>query len=340
MIKKFENYVLDGRYHFQNYEKADQGRARYVFVVDDILDDTESFWMSIHELSKDESLPVKVLGGGTNVLIAGDYFEGIVVKVDYPDASCAIEGDTVVSMSGVPLDAVVNKVAEHGFDMSILAGIPGTIGGAVYGNAGSSTWNRNIGEITQVVRIFNIESGEFSELNVSGDDSFFSWRSNRLKEQNHGISKYLIRSVVLIPPRGETHDVRQKIQERYVARHITDVEGVGTAGSFFASAILPVHLQSLLKEKTLVRDLIAQCPVLDSPDKTLSTVDVNGAHFTPKMAFLKTDARTTDADIAKLLDITLQSMQAAYGFVPTKEVDILGKTGSYTLDDFITTQSD
>jgi UDP-N-acetylenolpyruvoylglucosamine reductase len=334
-MQKFENARLAGNIHFQNFIKAQIGSATWVYIVDSVEDDTIEFWQNIQTQAIRENLPIKILGGGTNLLISGDHFNGIIVKVDYPDADAEFSDKSIISLPGVSLDYLVNQAAEHGYDMSVLAGIPGTVGGAVYGNAGSSVWKRNIGEITRSIELFNLETGNLTTLNLEQDNSFFSWRSNRLKDNAKATTEWLIRRVELVPPRATTKEIKQKIQDRYKARQVSDEEGENTAGSFFASAILPPRLASVIKEKTLVRDLIANCPVIDQPDKKLPSLDINGATFTPRMAYLKTTATTTDHDIAKLLDIALRSLRATYDFIPYKEVDILGYCGSYTLEDFI-----
>lgn len=332
---EFENLELSKKSRFQNYEKAEVGKARYVYIIDSPEKDTLKFWNHVSRLANERLLPIKIIGGGTNLLISGDYFEGIVVKVDYQNSSAIINEEGITVMSGVSLDRLVNQAAEYGYDMSILAGIPGTVGGAVYGNAGSSVWKRNIGEITKRIEVYDLNKGEVVWLNLIDDQSFFSWRTNRLKEETTTTSKYFIRTIELLPPKGDVVTIKQKIKDRYKARCVTDQEGEGTAGSFFASAILPERLQSALKEKTLVRDLVVNCVVLGDMSKKLPDLNFNGACFTPTMAFLKTTPNTTDKDIAALLDITMKSLKAAYDFVPTKEVDLIGQNGSYSLEDFI-----
>ncbi len=330
-----ENTKLSKQDCFQNYEKAEIGTARYVYRIESEKDDTPEFWNYLSSFAEEKSLPIKILGSGTNLLITSDYFDGIIVKVDYTDAQATINETSIIVGAGASLDKLVNQVAEHGYDMSVLAGIPGTVGGAIYGNAGSSIWKRNIGEITKRIEFYDFHKHEMLWLDLDKDISFFSWRTNRLKEETKNHSKYFIRTVELVPPKDDVLVIKQKIQDRYRARLVSDTEGWGTAGSFFASALLPERLQSIIKEKTLVRDLVVNCPVLGDESKKLSDLNFNGAHFTPTMAFLKTTKETTDRDIAKLLDITVKSLKKAYDFVPTKEVDLIGEQGSYTLEEFI-----
>ncbi len=329
------NTKLSGNIHFSNYKKASVGSACLVYVIDNIEDDTLEFWQAIYQESKKESLPIKIIGAGTNLLISGDYFDGIVVKIDYPDADAIIDDEKIVSAPGVSLDHIVNQAAEYGYDMSVLAGIPGTVGGAVYGNAGSSVWKRNIGEITKSIEVFDFTNGTVKTLDLEHNESFFSWRSNRLKDETKASSRYLIRMIELLPPKGAPDKIKQKIQDRYAARKISDEEGGGTAGSFFASALLPERLQNIIKEKTLVRDLVVNCPVVGHPSQKLTDLNINGASFTPRMAFLRTTTTTTDRDVALLLNVTLRSLKFAYNFNPRMEVDIIGRKGSYTIEEFI-----
>jgi UDP-N-acetylmuramate dehydrogenase len=83
-------------------------------------------------------LPVYVLGGGSNLLISDDGVRGVVIRMPN-DARDRIEiiGETVTAPTGVPLAALVRDTVLAGLSgLEILAGIPGTVGGAVAMNAG------------------------------------------------------------------------------------------------------------------------------------------------------------------------------------------------------------
>ncbi len=86
--------------------------------------------------AKKDSIPVTVLGGGSNVLISDSGVEGLVIVTTGLNKR-HIRGILSVSQTGVSLDSLINFTIEHNLSgLEPFGGIPGTIGGAVKGNAG------------------------------------------------------------------------------------------------------------------------------------------------------------------------------------------------------------
>jgi UDP-N-acetylmuramate dehydrogenase len=83
-------------------------------------------------------LPVYLLGGGSNLLIADDGVRGVVIRVPaQAREEIVIDGETVVAPAGAALGTLVLKTVRAGLSgLEVLAGIPGTVGGAVVMNAG------------------------------------------------------------------------------------------------------------------------------------------------------------------------------------------------------------
>ncbi|MGD2108945.1 MAG: UDP-N-acetylmuramate dehydrogenase [Phycisphaerae bacterium] len=103
----------------------------------------------------DEGLELKVLGGGANVLIHDDGFDGVVVRLD-DDAFRSVErkGTTVEAGAGVDLMPFARHLSEQGLTgLERMAGIPGTIGGALRMNAGGR--HGEFGDIVRSVRLVN-----------------------------------------------------------------------------------------------------------------------------------------------------------------------------------------
>ena len=120
------------------------GRARYLFRPRDAADLASFMLRAGHE-----SLPVKVLGAGANVLIRDDGFDGVVVRLDQP-AFRRVErnGTTAKVGAGVDLMPMSRRFSRDGLSgLECMAGIPGTIGGAVRMNAGG-----RFGEFGRIVR--------------------------------------------------------------------------------------------------------------------------------------------------------------------------------------------
>ncbi|MHB8173902.1 MAG: UDP-N-acetylmuramate dehydrogenase, partial [Nitrospirota bacterium] len=128
-------------------------------------EDTEQLAMLV-KLAHSEGLPVFILGNGTNLLVRDGGIEGLVVnlcKLDW----IKIEGRDkeqaeVSSGAGTPLPRLANFCAEEGLSgLEFAAGIPGTVGGAVYMNAGA--YGYEIKDVLYKIRLIK-EDGEISGM--------------------------------------------------------------------------------------------------------------------------------------------------------------------------------
>ena len=89
-------------------------------------------------LCKEQAVRYYLLGNGSNILFADEGFSGVVIDVSALDAEIAV-GDTVLTAgAGVRLAALCKAALMHGLSgLEFAYGIPGTVGGAVYMNAGA-----------------------------------------------------------------------------------------------------------------------------------------------------------------------------------------------------------
>jgi UDP-N-acetylmuramate dehydrogenase len=116
-----------------------------------------------------------VLGGGSNLLVSDAGFKGLVIKNESGDA--LVSGNDITCQSGVLLKDVVNRACIQGLSgLEFAAGIPGTVGGAIRGNAGA--FGKSIGDrLTKAVVL--TPAGDIKE--VSADYFRFAYRESRLK---------------------------------------------------------------------------------------------------------------------------------------------------------------
>ncbi len=95
--------------------------------------------LTVLKRAREASIPFKVLGGGSNILVRDDGVDALVIHLESPFFSDVTVADNVVSAgAAVPLTALISQTARAGLaGLEILTGIPGTVGGALCGNAGS-----------------------------------------------------------------------------------------------------------------------------------------------------------------------------------------------------------
>ena len=127
----------------------------------------------------EQDVRLRVIGGGSNILIPDDGFSGMVVSLD---AACfcqiEVDGNRIHAGAGAKLAHLLSIAAKNGLSgVEQLAGIAGSVGGAVRTNAG--THSGDIGQVTKSVHVINSD-GEVSEK--SGDDLRFSYRQSNLDD--------------------------------------------------------------------------------------------------------------------------------------------------------------
>ena len=120
---------------------------------------------------REEEVPVRVLGQGSNLLVRDEGVAGMVVRLSEPAfAPITVEGQTITAGGGAKLGRVVTAAVREGLaGLEFLVAIPGTLGGALHGNAG--THGGDIGQWTcQAVR---------SSCSATGKAASTSWSSSR-----------------------------------------------------------------------------------------------------------------------------------------------------------------
>jgi UDP-N-acetylmuramate dehydrogenase len=126
-------------------------------------------------------IPLRILGGGTNVLISDEGIEGIVMNLRSFRMLQVIreEGNDVevFAEAGLPLQMLVNFCKERGYaGIEGLTGIPGTLGGAIYGNAGSYDC-----EMSNIIQSVLIMSADGRLDRVDAGNLGFGYRRSAIK---------------------------------------------------------------------------------------------------------------------------------------------------------------
>lgn len=123
------------------------GKAHY-FAELVTKDDVVAAW----NFALQEDVPLVVLGGGSNTVFTDEVVEALVVRIK--NDAVAIDGNTVTVGSGKNLPMLINELAKQNLDLSSLTGILGTVGGAVFGNAGQGPTGIWIDHFIKDVTVF------------------------------------------------------------------------------------------------------------------------------------------------------------------------------------------
>jgi len=212
------------------------GVAKYFAEVKDVSELREAL-----KFAKDNNLKYFILAGGSNVLFSDDGFDGLVIKIEIKGIE--IDGMIARSGSGEILLDFLNRVAEAGLaGGENLAGIPGSVGGAVRGNAGA--FGREIKNIVKEVQVFNIESGEIEVFDKEKCE--FEYRNSFFKKN----SNYIILNVTFEFEKGEIQEIKQKMKETLEKRNKKHIQDIKSAGSFFVNPVVDEKVQKMFERDT------------------------------------------------------------------------------------------
>ena len=161
-----------------------------------------------HRWSITHGIPLFVLGGGSNLVIADAGVRALVLQVALRGVTVAADGnDTVLTAgAGESWDAVVAEAVRRGLaGVECLSGIPGTVGGTPIQNVGA--YGQEVGETIERLRVYDRAESRMQTL--TGDECGFSYRMSRFKREDAG--RFIVCDVTFRlrpgPPRATYPDV-------------------------------------------------------------------------------------------------------------------------------------
>lgn len=198
------------------------GPARYFYIAKSAEDIKKAI-----KAAKQEKIPYYIIGNGSNILVSDKGFDGLVVKIE--NSVIKVEGLKLTAGAGAFLGKVAGESIKAGLSgLEWMRGIPGTLGGALYGNAGA--FGHIIGETVERVEALNAENLEQKYLNK--EDCEFVYRSSVFKEK-----KYVILSVEFQLIKGSKED-GEKLARSYVQARQGKHPVGPSAGSVFKNPLI------------------------------------------------------------------------------------------------------
>lgn len=262
---------------------------------------TEEELQWIDSTAKAHNVPVTIIGTGTNLLVVDEGIRGITIslgrafqqieeiKTDGPDNIWVRCG------GGVLKPVLLDWAVERGYTgLEFSSGVPGTIGGGIYMNAG--TKYGCYGDILKEVRLFDFEKG-FQELKRS--ELHFSYRESEVRNS-------LVIWVTLELKKGDRGAIRNEVNRIIQERAEKQPLDFPSCGSTFKNG--PDYSSGRLIEKAGLKGL-----------------KVGGAEISTKHAnFILNKGNATAKDILTLIDIIKTKVKAQFGISMECEVCIIG----------------
>ena len=185
---------------------------------------TEQQLCSAAALCKEQAVRYYLLGNGSNILFADEGFAGVVIDISALGSDIAVEGNMLTAGAGVRLTALCRAALEHGLSgLEFAYGIPGTVGGAVYMNAGAYG-----GEMKDVLTVVRYLTAEGEVVQASAAELDLSYRHS-IFEENGGC---ILSAQFALQP-GNAADIRAKMDELMAKRADKQPLDTPSAGSTF-----------------------------------------------------------------------------------------------------------
>jgi len=181
--------------------------------------------MEAVQKAHEHDIPVTILGGGTNVLILDGGIRGLTVRLARALTDVKIVGTSVISDAGVLYPALANITAGRGLEgLEFATGIPGTVGGAVYMNAGA--YGGETRDVLDWAEVYKPEVGAVER--VPNADLKLSYRRSVLHERPGWI---VLRAAYTLTS-GDSEELKARIKE-FRAKRINGTPSRPSCGSTF-----------------------------------------------------------------------------------------------------------
>lgn len=239
-----------------------------------------------------------ILGRGSNILVGDKGYRGTVVDTSKALCGVDIDGEVISAGAGAGLQAVAAMAAEASLTgMEFASGIPGSLGGAVFMNAGAYG-----GEMAQIVSSVGLIGPSGEPVEILGSEMGFSYRTSIAQERNLPVI-----SAKLKLSYGNKEEIQAKIRELGIQRAKKQPLDFPSAGSTFKRP-----------EGYFAGKLIS--------DTGLSGLTIGGARVSPKHnGFIINLGNATSADILDLIEEVRERVKARFGVELTPEVRIIGE---------------
>ena len=219
-------------------------------------------------------VPCRVLGSGSNLLVRDEGVSGVVLRLTEESfGEITIEGTVVKVGAGVLLSHVISHSVRGGLvGLETLVGIPGTVGGALRGNAGGRS-----GDVGQNVQSVTVMTGSGEQFTRSEDELSFGYRHSSINE-------LVVIDVTFALAEGDVDETLKRMRKLWIMRKATQPMAHQSAGCIFKNP-RGISAGSLVEQAGLKGE------------------KVGGAEVSDRHAnFIVTSAEATAADVLALIE--------------------------------------
>lgn len=288
-----ENIIIDADMAQQTSFRAG-GKADMLVIPQDI----QQLKYVISQLY-DSNIQYMLIGNGSNILVKDGGFRGVIVKMGSGFESVHVEDQTVVCGAAAKLSVAAKEAANAGLEgFEFASGIPGSIGGAVFMNAGAYD-----GEIKMILESVHIISRDGKcEYDKTAEDLDMSYRHTQLHESGDIVTEATFKLI-----NGDVDSIKSKIAELTARRNSKQPVTFPSAGSFFKRP--EGHFAGKLIQDAGLKGL------------TVGGAQVSELHS----GFIINIGGATASDIIQLMEIVQAAVMDKFGVKMEPEVRIVGE---------------
>ncbi|MCZ7407805.1 UDP-N-acetylmuramate dehydrogenase [Parvimonas micra] len=177
------------------------------------------------KICRENSIKFFVIGNGSNLLVPDEGYNGVIIKLKSEFSTIQVEDEYLIVNSGAKLSEVYTVAYENsltGFEFA--SGIPGTIGGAIYMNAGA--YGGEMKDIVESVEVLDLDNFELREL--KNEELEFSYRKSIIQRRN-----YIVTTIKLKLQKGNKEKINAVYEDLRERRNSKQPLNFGSAGSTF-----------------------------------------------------------------------------------------------------------
>jgi UDP-N-acetylmuramate dehydrogenase len=259
--------------------------------------------------------PYVVIGSGTNLIVSDSGFQGAVLR--FTGAELRHNGSQVYVAAGAVLQDLVDFTVTLGLaGIHTMTGIPGSVGAAVYGNAGA--YGRAIDQSIREVRFF--DGGGIRVAN--NEECHFRYRESIFKRNKN----WIIFSVLLELEPGDADELFRKSAEILTIRNRKYPPTMKCAGSIFKNLLLaelPDTVRSLVPERAVIEGKVPAAWFLEQVGaKGMTNGDIRVADYHANLIY--NENHGTAAQLREVIGELKRRVTERLGFVLEEEVQYIG----------------
>ena len=274
----------------------------------------------------DYQIPYFILGGGSNVLFSDYGMPGLVIKNSTANIAVLSEKSQLIADSGVTFPQLIMAATDHDLSgLEFLYGVPGTVGGALYGNAGA--YGSSIGDYVKNITLLKVDPKDGIPKIYQHDRNWmeFEYRSSKLKKIKSR-NKPIILSVRFQLSHNQKEEIMRKLNAFKKERVNSQPIGL-SCGCVFRNPI-PKELKNVTGRGSkgmpeLPKERRAGYLLDQAGAKKLK---IGQAEVSPKHAnFIINNDGAKASEIRSLIEAMRESVRQKFGITLEEEIEYVGQ---------------